>query len=396
MPRISLKMVVVLVAINSASVQAQDVFTNVAAEMNNRLAAAPAVTYSRKKTERRKVCVKQWEYLGPDLGEQLVERCSRQPVEITEHYKAAAELASYEIESVSDVRLQEMEVTSLPSILFQQTARAINCGTTTDLTPSTGFGVSGTTSSSARVTRGVSHTRAVNAQLRFQLNKVFTGTVGGSLSQTVNFTESETEGESETKRYDYSDRLATPPSKKRVVVARLTQQSVSIPFDASVRINGNLKQNTERNRLSDILSSGQREIRIEGALVLVDHATPVFVNFDAAVTPDECEALREEFGVEGFFYPVEENSKEFDTFVELDAPSTLIQLQNFGRPYEEGDLCLYGPCSSNGYREVCYIDGSLACADCRDEPDSICEEDDDWFGGMSVPPPLGNTSLPTE
>lgn len=242
------RVVLVLFALFTATVNAQQV--NTTAQVNQLLKSKNQVGYQRIY------------YLPtPFLGR--VDRHVR-------NYSGHAEATSTEIVEASDLAFEEPKLTKLPEIALLTQKSLRNCGDAT-LSSSISLSVSGTKSWSVTKTRSVSTTNTKSLSGSLTIPKV--GSLSGSMSwqKTVAAGTSNVEGTQETISRSMTDSISIGPRKAILVSLVAYQNTLAVPFHATVTVDGPLRANTSgKARISDILSKEERTFPIEGTLTISD------------------------------------------------------------------------------------------------------------------------------
>lgn len=308
-------------------------------------------------------------------------------------------LTNIEIVSVSNLAVDNAQVTQLPDQIYRKEVVFINCSKS-EQTFTQGFSLAVTTSESATMTRTVTTSLSATAKADWDFGAY--GKYGISLtgSRAVALTDTSTQGTSATTTHSFTDPIKVQPGNIGTGALWVFTMNMQAPFSGTIIFDGPLVPNNEGYvRASQLLSVAERTISVEGVLA-VTSASKTFNGIwenstDCSANSGTSSETLEFSGAVGTVTTLMDPYRGVDNalLVQLGlAPNgRSLKARSIERQEKSkvktpfltggtpGDYCYIGPCNRplDGYRPICRYDGDGACFDCYDEAESICDPTDD-------------------
>lgn len=286
--------------------------------LNNQLLDKPKIkilkTIITTETECRTEPEIPWEgrlYQGYDeikyMPTRLIEVCKAIKVEKKVEEFATPYVENAEIIEVKNFKFLEEKIQSLPEKVRYERQVISN---RTNATYSRNIVLTRT------ITKGhsISKTKLVSSQNSKSINTSITipkvGTLGGSMSWsgTISLTDMQAENHSETITRTTTDNIQVPSNTSIAVETLVYENTIEIPFEAEITINGQIQKNISNiNYASDILSLEDRTITVSGSLTITDAS-----EINVKITPlGENLSINEGFFIISDIYSYEYNVNDF-------------------------------------------------------------------------------------
>lgn len=246
--------------------------------MNFALASKPAVAGHRTVYTKEQRCRYHHIPINADGGDW--EECWDVDVPHTEAITMAAKASSSNIQRVDNLKFDTEHVTSLPSepILYRQTYR--NCGEGTTLNNSITLSIQGVEGYSVQKTHGVSTTvgGSVSMTASYMPGGIGgSGTVSFNMSTTVSASTAITESSSKTTTRSQTWTVSIPPQTMGFVEMLAYQETVDIPFNATIVVDGDLQTNDSGlTKASALLTEAERTLPFDGAVRITNASNGEF------------------------------------------------------------------------------------------------------------------------
>jgi hypothetical protein len=238
--------------------------TNVVTFLNEQLSKKPNVRIPFKRHETHQRCK-----LRKGAGDWF-EDCTEVDVVVNDVRPGPATVTSSFIVQVNDFRFDETRTVSLPAKARVQSETFKNCSDGINLTKSFTMSVTVTKGWSVTKTRGLSTTVGASVTIAGDI-KFLKGSGTVSFSQTVTSSTAQNESASYTETRSSTETLVIKPQSAGVYSLLAFEETLEIPYSATVVVDGPLATNLSGfAKASDLLSVAERSVPFEGVLRITD------------------------------------------------------------------------------------------------------------------------------